>query len=50
MWVYMKTEPGLWTTGFFDPKGRWHSDEDFDTKQAAVERVHYLNGGITTGE
>ena len=44
-WVYIKTETQLWTVGFYDPSGTWHADSDFDTPQAAAERVHYLNGG-----
>jgi len=22
MWVYKRTEPGLWTVGFYDPSGK----------------------------
>jgi hypothetical protein len=28
MWVYIKSEPCLWTVGFYDPKGEWHADSD----------------------
>lgn len=45
MYVYIQSEPGLWTTGFYDPKGKFHSDQDFDDKELAAARVHYLNGG-----
>lgn len=44
-WVYINSEPGLWTVGFYDPSGKWHSDEDYPNKQMAADRVHYLNGG-----
>lgn len=44
-WVYVRSEPGLWTTGFYDPEGKWHADEDFDSSEQAAKRVHYLNGG-----
>jgi len=44
-WVYIRSEPGLWTVGFYDPEGKWHPDSDFDTSEKAAERVHYLNGG-----
>jgi len=44
-WVYLNSEPGLWTTGFYDPAGKWHSDEDYPNKQMAADRVRYLNGG-----
>lgn len=44
MYVYILSEPGLWTVGFYDPTGLWHSDSDHDTKSAAAARVAYLNG------
>lgn len=44
-WVYVQTEPRLWTVGFYDPDGEWHTDEDFSSKEDAAARVHYLNGG-----
>ena len=45
MWVYIKSETGLWTVGFYSPDGAWHSESDWDDKTAAARRVHYLNGG-----
>jgi len=45
MYVYIQSEPGLWTVGFYRPDGRWESESDHDTQEAAAERVHYLNGG-----
>lgn len=44
-WVYIKSEPGLYTVGFYEPHGAWHPDSDHDSKESAAERVHYLNGG-----
>jgi hypothetical protein len=44
-WVYMQSEAHLWTVGYFDPHGAWHSDSDHDTKEGAAARVNYLNGG-----
>lgn len=44
-WVYIRSEPGLWTVGFYSPDGRWHSDSDHNSRDDARERVHYLNGG-----
>lgn len=44
MYVYVESEPGLWTVGFYDPSGKWHSDSDHDTREAAGRRVAYLNG------
>ena len=45
MYVYIRSEPGLWTVGFFDPAGKWHADGDYDSREEAAARVHYLNGG-----
>ena len=45
MWVYIQSEHCLWTVGFYDPKGNWHPDSDWSTKQEAADRCHYLNGG-----
>lgn len=44
-WVYRKTEPGLWTVGFYSPDGEWHPESDHASAEKAAERVHYLNGG-----
>lgn len=46
MWVFIESERGLWTVGFFEPNGRWHSESDHDTKYAAATRVRWLNGGV----
>lgn len=45
MWVYEQTEPNLWTVGFYDTNGNWHTESDYCTQILAAERVHYLNGG-----
>lgn len=45
VWYYIQSEPGLWTVGIHDYNGKWHTDSDHDTKEAAAARVHYLNGG-----
>lgn len=45
MWVYIQSEPYLWTVGFYSPDGTWNTDSDHSTKEAAAERVHWLNGG-----
>lgn len=49
-WVYIKSEPNLWTVGFYDPKGEWHPDCDCGSVQAAREQVNYLNGGLNPNE
>lgn len=45
MWVYIVSEPGLYTVGFYRPDGTWEPIEDFDSRAEAAERVRYLNGG-----
>ena len=45
MYVYIESEHNLWTVGFYDARGNWHPDSDWDDKVKASERVHYLNGG-----
>ena len=44
-WVYLQSEPGLWTVGFYEPNGTWLAESDWDKRAAAAERAHYLNGG-----
>ena len=46
-YVYIKSEPQLWTVGFYDPDGRWHPVEDFSDDGLAEEKVMMLNGTIT---
>lgn len=49
MYVYIKSEPQLWTTGFYAPDGKWQPDEDFDQKEEAAKRVAWLNGSQQQG-
>jgi len=44
-YVYIQSEPRLWTVGFYDPAGNWHAESDHGDTGSASERVHYLNGG-----
>lgn len=45
IWVYINSEPGLYTVGFYDPKGQWHAESDWSKTDDAAQRVNYLNGG-----
>jgi len=45
MYVYIQSEPGLWTVGFYKPDGTWEPESDHASREAAAERVHWLNGG-----
>ena len=44
MYVYINSEPGLWTVGFYSPNGEWNPESDHTTKDEAANRVAYLNG------
>lgn len=43
-WVYIRSEPGLWTVGFYKPDGEWEPESDHGSTDAAAARVNYLNG------
>lgn len=45
MYVYLQSEPGLFTVGFYDPSGKWHAESDWDDSEDAARRVAFLNGG-----
>ena len=44
-YVYIRSEPQLWTVGFYTPDGAWETESNHDSKEEAAERVHWLNGG-----
>ena len=48
-WVYILSEPGVYTVGFYDPTGKWQPDSDHGSQEKAAARVHYLNGGNDNG-
>lgn len=45
MYVYIQSEPHLYTVGFYDPARKWHPESDFTLAEDAANRVHFLNGG-----
>jgi hypothetical protein len=45
MFVYIRSEPGLWTVGHYNPQGKFISESDHDDREKAAERVSWLNGG-----
>lgn len=45
MYVYITSEPGLYTVGFYKPDGTFKPESDHTTAGEAAKRVHYLNGG-----
>lgn len=44
MYVYIQSERGLWTVGFYTPKGKWEPESDHNDKEDAAKRVAWLNG------
>ncbi len=44
MFIYIKSEPNLWTTGFYKPDGSWYPESDWPTPGEAAQRTAYLNG------
>ena len=47
MYVYIRSEPQLWTVGFYRPDGKWESESDHGSPDEAAARVAYLNGSKT---
>ena len=46
-WVYLKSEPGLWTVGFYAPDGKWNPESDYNVQEEAAQRTARLNGGAS---
>jgi len=44
MYIYLKSEYGVWTVGFYTPKGEWIPESDFNSPEEAAKRVAWLNG------
>jgi hypothetical protein len=44
-YVYIRSEPGLWTVGFYRPDGKWEAESDHGSSDDAAQRVAWLNGG-----
>ncbi len=45
MYVYWRSEPNLWTVGYYTPSGERVPESDHSSKEEAAARVHWLNGG-----
>jgi hypothetical protein len=44
-YVYIQSEPNLWTVGFYNPAGEFQPESDHADALTAAARVNYLNGG-----
>lgn len=43
-YVYIRSEPGLWTVGFYRPDGKFEPESDHGDSEDAARRVAWLNG------
>ena len=50
MYVYLRSGANLYTVGFFTPSGEWIAESDWDSRESAALRVHWLNGGGETSD
>ena len=50
MYIYIKSEPKLFTVGFYDSLGIFQPESDHDSKEKAASRVSYLNGNKSSSE
>jgi hypothetical protein len=44
VYVYIESEPGVFTVGFYTPATTWTPESDHTTQQEAIDRMRYLNG------
>lgn len=49
-YIYIRSEPNLWTVGFYNPSGEFQSESDHSNTNAAAARVSYLNGNPVAPE
>lgn len=50
-YVYVRSEPQLWTVGYHRPDtGKWEPESDHGSAREAAARVHWLNGGCPAPE
>lgn len=47
-YVYVQSEPQLWTVGFYKPDGAFEPESDHGNPDAAAERTAWLNGSRPT--
>ena len=45
MYIYLESEPGLFTVGYYTPDGEFVPESDHSDREKAAARVHWLNGG-----
>lgn len=47
MWLYRKVGPTTWEVGHYTPDGTWEVESLHKIQYAAIQRVHFLNGGCS---
>lgn len=47
MYIYKKTEPGVWAVGQITPSGNWEKESEFTNATEAAQRTIWLNKGDT---
>jgi hypothetical protein len=45
MYIFQKSEPGVWTVGYFTSSGEWKTECECSSAADASQRAHWLNGG-----
>lgn len=46
MYVYKAITNTCFEVGYYQPDGLWYPESAWEKSDEAVERVHYLNGGV----
>ncbi len=45
MYIYQKSEPGIWAVGFYASNGEWEQESKWNSAAEAMEHAHSLNEG-----
>ncbi len=48
-YVYIRSEPGLWTVGFYQPDGKWQPESDHDSADEAARRDGQVCSSVDLG-
>lgn len=43
-WLYIESEPGLYTVGYYDQKNKWHPISDHESEREALAKIRHLHG------
>ncbi|MBW7572152.1 hypothetical protein [Caproiciproducens faecalis] len=45
MYIYQKSEPGVWSVGYYTLSGTWQQESKWNSAAEAMEHAHSLNEG-----